>query len=273
MDQGWIKLHRKLLSNPVWLSCNASQKIVLITILLKANHIEKKWLWKGEEFEAKPGQLITSLESLSKDSGVKKQSVRSSLVKFEKYKILTNESTKTGRLISVINWEAYQGFENQPNIAANKDPTKTQHRANIEPTPNKNDKNYKNDNNDKKKETDLSGLTKNIIDYLNSRTGKHFKNVPKTRDLIKARLNDGFQENDFYVVISKKTTEWIDDHRMNKFLRPETLFGSKFEGYLNQLEVKKPLTLHERNLQTANEFMNETENHKTNDLDFLAIGS
>lgn len=74
-----------------------------------------------------------------------------------------------------------------------------------------------------------------IVDYLNIRTGAHYKaSTKKTRDLIKARFNEGFTFEDFQVVIDNKCSEWIKDKEMNKYLRPETLFGNKFESYLNQ---------------------------------------
>ena len=59
----------------------------------------------------------------------------------------------------------------------------------------------------------------------------------KNKDLIKARINEGFTEDDFIKVIDNKVKEWINTD-MEKYLRPETLFGTKFEGYLNQKEVK-----------------------------------
>lgn len=74
-----------------------------------------------------------------------------------------------------------------------------------------------------------------IIDYLNLRTGANYRSsTQKTKALIKARFNDGFNLEDFKQVIDKKCVEWLKDNNMNKYLRPETLFGSKFESYLNQ---------------------------------------
>lgn len=74
-----------------------------------------------------------------------------------------------------------------------------------------------------------------IVSYLNDKTSSQYrKNTNKTKDLIKARWNEGFRLDDFKRVIDIKTAEWINDNRMNKFLRPETLFSPKFEGYLNQ---------------------------------------
>jgi len=77
-----------------------------------------------------------------------------------------------------------------------------------------------------------------IINYLNLRTGQHYKhNTDKTKSLIRARLNEKFTIDDFKVVIDKMCVEWMNTD-MQKFLRPETLFGTKFEGYLNR-EVKQ----------------------------------
>lgn len=84
---------------------------------------------------------------------------------------------------------------------------------------------------------------KEIIEYLNNRTGSNYRHTTnKTRDLIKARFNEGFNIDDFKTVIDKKCIEWINDEEMSKYLRPETLFGTKFEGYLNQVMQQKKIT-------------------------------
>ena len=76
-----------------------------------------------------------------------------------------------------------------------------------------------------------------IIDYLNEVSGKHFKaGTPKTKTLIKARLNEGFTVDDFKTVIQKKYKQWKGGE-MERYIRPETLFGTKFEGYLNESEI------------------------------------
>lgn len=77
-------------------------------------------------------------------------------------------------------------------------------------------------------------ICKNVIDYLNMVCDTNYRSsTPKTRKQIKARVSEGFLENDFYAVIDKKSKEWLGTD-MEKYLRPETLFGTKFEGYLNQ---------------------------------------
>lgn len=75
---------------------------------------------------------------------------------------------------------------------------------------------------------------KEIVDYLNEKTGKNFKHkTTKTRKFIEARWNQDFRLDDFKKVIDIKTYEWLNTDS-DKYLRPETLFGTKFESYLNQ---------------------------------------
>lgn len=79
---------------------------------------------------------------------------------------------------------------------------------------------------------------KEIIDYLNEKTGSQFRNnTKKTQTLIKARFAEGFNLDDFKKVIDTKAAEWLNDSKMSKFLRPETIFGTKFESYLNQKSI------------------------------------
>ena len=56
----------------------------------------------------------------------------------------------------------------------------------------------------------------------------------KTQDLIRARLKEGFGLTHFKQVIDIKTSQWIDNSEMSGYLRPITLFGTKFESYLNE---------------------------------------
>ena len=73
-----------------------------------------------------------------------------------------------------------------------------------------------------------------IVQYLNQKTGKHFKSTSKaTQRHIKARFTDGFVLDDFKQVIDNKCGDWLRDRKMKEYLRPETLFGAKFESYLN----------------------------------------
>ncbi|GLC32890.1 conserved phage C-terminal domain-containing protein [Clostridium omnivorum] len=77
-----------------------------------------------------------------------------------------------------------------------------------------------------------------VIDYLNQKCCTSYKSeTKKTRQLIKARVNEGFNLEHFKTVIDKKYKDWKGTD-FEAYLRPETLFGNKFESYLNQ-KIKK----------------------------------
>lgn len=85
-------------------------------------------------------------------------------------------------------------------------------------------------------------MLEEIINYLNLKTGKHYKlTTPKTKDFINLRMAEGFSVQNFKTIIDIKTAEWGNDPKMAQYLRPDTLFGTKFEGYLNQKHVKSEL--------------------------------
>lgn len=74
-----------------------------------------------------------------------------------------------------------------------------------------------------------------IIDYLNDKAGTKYRSSSKdTQKHIKARFNNGFTLEDFKSVIDNKVSEWGNNTKMSTYLRPTTLFGTKFESYLNQ---------------------------------------
>ena len=95
------------------------------------------------------------------------------------------------------------------------------------------------------------GVIQEIVEYLNSHSGREFQAQTKsTQDKIKARVKEGYLVEDFKKVILVKCADWRNDKKMKKFLRPETLFGTKFESYLNEAKeagTKTPEELHKEN--------------------------
>ena len=81
-----------------------------------------------------------------------------------------------------------------------------------------------------------------IVDYLNAKASTSYKpSTKKTRESIHARIAEGFTVDDFKTVIDKKCAEWIGTE-FEQYLRPATLFGTKFESYLNAKVVAKKNT-------------------------------
>lgn len=109
-SKGWIALHRKLLDKAIWTESTPEQKVILITLLLMANHAEKEWEWQGQKYVAKPGQFVTSLPKIVEacGNGVSIKNVRTALKRFEKYGFLADKSTNKNRLITINNWAFYQ---------------------------------------------------------------------------------------------------------------------------------------------------------------------
>ena len=104
---------------------------------------------------------------------------------------------------------------------------------------------------DKEKEKELYI---SIISHLNKTAGTNYKpTTAKTKSAIKARLAEGFTVDDFKTVIDKKCAEWIGDEKMEKYLRPETLFGTKFEGYLNAKVSKQQTRIGANGIAINNE--------------------
>ena len=121
--------------------------------------------------------------------------------------------------------------EKNPNFDSNseKSPSKLGKKSenNSEKNPTNKDTNIKKDINNK-------NIYSEAIDYLNEKAGTKYKSSSKnTTRHIQARLNEGYTLEDFKTVIDKKCSEWLNTD-MEKYLCPDTLFGSKFEKYLNQ---------------------------------------
>lgn len=95
-------------------------------------------------------------------------------------------------------------------------------------------------NPNKKNNNIYSSEIEQIVSYLNEKCKTKYRTTgKKTCLVITARLNEKFTVEDFITVIDKKTAQWLHDPNQVQYLRPETLFGNKFEGYLNQQQPKE----------------------------------
>lgn len=238
-DKGWISLHRKIQDNILWQDKPFSKGQAWIDILLNVNHKEKKVLIGNQIIKVGIGEKITSLRQLGERWGWSRTKVKNFLNLLQNENMISYKSDSKKTFIKVLNYRDYQNLEIQEN-----DTRVTQKRqsSDTKVTQKNTNNNDNNDNNDNKKDIIYSPAKKQdpipykeIIDYLNMRTGSQYRHTTKkTRELIRARWNEGFRLEDFKTVIDKKCVEWIGTE-WEKFLRPETLFrAGKFESYLNQ---------------------------------------
>jgi hypothetical protein len=221
--QGWIKLYRQLTNKAIWKCSTPEQKVVLITLLLMADHKGNEWEWQGKKHITKPGQFITSLKSIAEKAGqgISIQNVRSSLKKFEKYEFLTNKSTKTGRLITIVNWEFYQAKSEESTDKSTND----QQRGNNEVTTNKNDKECKED----------------IYSVFFETLWKLYPNK-KGKSTVSKKSKKAI-----YEIGIEKMTKAIDNYKKDlqantwkQAMNGSTFFNGRYEDYFDTVQQEEP---------------------------------
>ena len=143
---GWIKLYRCLLDDPIWQCSTNEQKVILVTLLLMANHAERKWEWKGRPYVCQPGQMITSLNSIREKCGQKIsiRKIQLALIRFEKMGFLSKHTSHINTLITICNWDTYQSRESSDVKADDTDGFNTRYTTVSPALTNKNVKNEKN---------------------------------------------------------------------------------------------------------------------------------
>ena len=228
MHRGYIRLWRKIQDNPLWVSEKFTRGQAWIDLVMLANHKDGHIRIRGIKVPVKRGQCGWSVVSLAARWRWSRGRVNRFLKELETVQQIEQQKSFVTSLINIINYNEYQ-----PNGTANRTASDT---ANGQQTDtNKNDKNV---NKEKIVLPDKSNNHipyKEIVDYLNLKSKKNFKTENKiTRQHIKARWNEGFKADDFKKVIDVKSKQWLTDEKMNPYLRPQTLFNTKFESYLNE---------------------------------------
>jgi uncharacterized phage protein (TIGR02220 family) len=150
----------------------------------------------------------------------------------------SNQQVTTKKPYKVVNYEKYNQQDNQQEMLENQhlEGYNNQQVTTKQPPSNQQLTTKEESNKDK-------NVYKYIVEYLNEKANKNFRpTTKKTQSLINARIREGFTLDDFKKVIDIKCSQWLDTE-MEKYLRPETLFGTKFESYLNEKsKVDKPPT-------------------------------
>lgn len=185
--EGWIKLHRKLLDNPVTMK-NTDHLAVWIYLLLNASHNEHPALFRGEKIILKPGQLITGRKSIALALHINESKVERILKSLKSEQQIEQQTSSKNRLISITNWEFYQQSEQQIEQQVNNKRTTNEQQVNTS-------KNIKNDKNERK------DICQNILDLFNKICCSfgRVKNITKNRvetisDSLKTYSVDDFKK-------------------------------------------------------------------------------
>ncbi len=175
-------------------------------------------------------------------------------------------------IIYLANWEKYQAVEGMEKIREQTRVRVARFREKekaIEMVSNVNEtlvcNGHKNKSKNKNKNIDMLY----IVEQLNQKANTNYKSTSKkTQDLIQARANEGYELKDFVKVISNKCDEW-GGTEMAKYLRPETLFGTKFESYLNQKGKPRPSWLDKFEADEKENDIKKKQNKKPINLEEL----
>ena len=236
MENGWIKLHRKILKWEWYQDKNT--KSLFIHLLLKANFEDKHW--KG--IEIKRGQVLIGRKQISQEINISEQSIRTSLMKLKSTNEITIKSTNKHSIITLNNYETYNyindNINQQNNHQDNQQLTNNQPTTNQQLTTTKNNKNDKNDKNVEniKKiyspdsaEIKLSELLLNLI----SKRNPNFKkpNIQKWAHHINLMMRiDNQNASDI-----KKVIEWC---QADSFWQNNILSTEKLRKQFDQLYLK-----------------------------------
>ena len=109
---GWIKIHRKILNNPVVMK-DPDHFTVWMYLLLTASHQEYKTLFGGKLITLKPGQLIAGRKKISRATKVDESKVKRILKLFEADQQIDQQTKRYGSVISILAWNEYQNFDQQ----------------------------------------------------------------------------------------------------------------------------------------------------------------
>lgn len=117
-----------------------------------------------------------------------------------------------------------------------------------------------------KKKENNNNIYSLVIDYLNKKASTNYRASTKnTQSFINARVKEGYTAEDFKKVIDSKSREWLGTD-FEKYLRPSTLFGTKFENYLNEANKKGPTAIgpnENKNIKVNPSICNNTQKYSS----------
>ncbi len=119
---GWIKLHRKIMTSKVWRGADADGKVILLTLLLRACHTLTGWtLPGGKTAVLEPGELLISNRGFAESCGVKVGKIRFELKRLENLGFIKVKRKPEGSIVKICNWQIYQGCDTAYNPPYNTD--------------------------------------------------------------------------------------------------------------------------------------------------------
>ena len=205
-------------------------------MLLTVSIDDQKW----HGIVVKRGSRVSSYAKLAEETKLSIQQIRTAISHLESTGELTRSKHAKFTVFAINNYDEYQQATGKSTVnqqGANRVTTRYQQQYKKNKK-NKNDiyivgnSNFENVEDAKSEKPDAKPYQE-IVDYLNQKAGTSYRSNSKaTQAIIRARLAEGYTVEDFKRVIDNKCTDWIGT-QWEEYLRPSTLFGTKFENYLN----------------------------------------
>ena len=210
--EGWIKLYRKMLDNPI-ITKDSDYLSVWIYLLLNTTHKEYDVLFKGKRITLQKGQLLTGRKSISEKLKIDENKVQRILKTLENEHQIEQQNSNKNRLITIVSWDKYQQDEQQNEQQVNNNRTTSEQQVNT----NKNVKNITNDKNvirtttsdscvdgllNKKAEDSCVDGLQEIIEFYNNNVGMM---TPYGLEVISDYTKD--MPKDLIILAMKKSVE------------------------------------------------------------------
>lgn len=228
--EGWIKMHRKMLDNPVVFK-DADHVAVWTYLLLNATHAEYPAVFKGRKILLLPGQLITGRKAISEKLKVSESKVQRILKWFESDLQIEQQTSNKNRLITIINWEQYQNIEQQNEREVVDKQTANEHKQEC----------------------------KNVKNEINNIYSVHFdafwKVYPRKKEKAKAykaycaRVKDGFSDEELLKAATAYAEECSSRNTDERYIKLGATFlsaNTPFEDYLKEGKEDEQDTVQDR---------------------------
>lgn len=193
--EGWIKLHRKILENPV-ICKDADHFYLWCYLLLSATHQEITAVFNGKKITLMPGQLITGRKAISTKTGVNESKTQRVLKKFEIEHQIEQQTNRHNRLITIINWSDYQQSEQPFEQVMNNKRTTNEQLMNT----NKNER-MKECKNERKENKDICRFAPPTIEEI-------FLYCSERKNKVDAERFFNFYESKGWMVGKNKMKDW-----------------------------------------------------------------
>lgn len=220
--EGWIKLHRQLLENPVVMK-DAEHLAIWIYLLLHASHSEREVLFGGKKIIIKEGQLITGRKIISQELGINESKTYRVLNELKSEHQIEQQTSNRNSLITVLNWNLYQNTEQQIEQQVNNKRTTSEQQVNT-------NKNVKNDNN----------INNNIY---TCKFEEFWKLYPRKKDKgnafkkFNARLKAGYSEDELIQAAKNYADECHKNTTEQKYIKLASTFLSDATPFIDYLDA------------------------------------